>query len=331
MRKAVLFIGKGSRQEQENIERKLNVYAEQAQLEVSGVVHGNFFDMNALKISLMNFKQMEAHVMLVDSIESLLPMLDIGELHQALKENEMSCYCIENNLLLGINSRIEMKPHKRKAWLMTNGQDGALDKLKQYAKDHELDIVCVNEEKICCDYATLEARMLQMFQDKTEVILVPDDTVFNDRSEDPSLHTMTKLAIDYDIDIVITDINLNICELIKDTQDIFDMITEQKKQYAAVICTIPDNKDRDVSLHMMEHVNGKNYIMKYFCEIMDAQVRDELIDNVIDQNVDLLIMNKGAVLSEGQKERLEHNDIKVEEVEIQEHRQSRDHTQQFQA
>lgn len=331
MRKAALFLGEGSKHELQILEKRLKEYAERAQMEVGSVIQGNFSGINSFKIGLMNLKQMNTHILLVDSIEALGSNIDIGELHQILKENELSCYCIENNLMLGANSQVEMKPHKRKAWLMTNGQDGVLSKLKQYAMEQQLEIVCVDEEKICCDYPTFEARMIQMLKDKTEIILIPDDTVFNTGSDDPSLHSMTKLAIEYDIDVIITDINLNICDMIKDTQNIFAMIENQQKKYAAVICTQSDTPNDEILLNMGEFVNEKNCISKCFIEVRDVRVSDELINNVIEENVDILFVNQGTILSTHQKERLENNDIKIEEVEMQIQKQSQHHTQQFQA
>lgn len=330
MRKVTLFLGEGSKRELEILEKRLKEYAEQAQMEVGSVIQGNFSSMNTFKIGLMNLKQMKTRMLLVDSIEALGSNIDVGELHQILKENELSCYCIKNDLTLGASSQIEMKPHKRKAWLMTNGQDGVLSKLKQYAMEQELEIVCVNEEKICCDYPTFEARMLQMLKDKTEIILVPDDTVFN-TSNDPSLHTMTKLAIEYDIDIMITDMNLNICEMIKDTQNMFEMITNQQKQYAAMICTQSGTLDDEILLNMSEQVYEKNCISKCVIEVRDVSVSDEIIDNVIEQNVNILFVNQGTILSTKQKERLENNDIEIEEVEMQTLKQSQHNIQQFQA
>lgn len=331
MRKAALFLGEGSKQELEILEKELKEYAEQAQMEVGSVIQGNFSGMNSFKIGLANLKQMKIHLLLVDSIEALGSNFDIGELHQILKENELSCYCIKNNLMLGASSQIEMKPHKRKAWLMTNGQDGVLSKLKQYAMEQQLEIVCVNEEKICCDYHTFEARMIQMLKDKTEIILIPDDTVFNIESDDPSLHLLTKLAIEYDIDVMITDMDFNICEMIKNAQNMFDMIANQQKRYAAVICTQSDTLNGEFLMDMSEYVNEKNCISKYFSEVRDIRVSDEQIDDVIEQNVDILFMNKGSILSTKQKERLKNNDIKIEEVEMQTQKQSQHHTQQFQA
>lgn len=330
MRKVTLVLGEGSKRELEILEKQLKEYAEQAQMEVGSIIQGNFSGMNTFKIGLMNLKQMKTRMLLVDSIEALGSNIDVGELHQILKENELSCYCIKNDLILGASSQIEMKPHKRKAWLMTNGQDGVLSKLKQYAMEQQLEIVCVNEEKICCDYPTFEARMLQMLKDKTEIILVPDDTVFN-TSDDPSLHTMTKLAIEYDIDIMITDMNLNICEMIKDTQNMFEMITNQQKQYAAMICTQSGTLDDEILLNMSEQVYEKNCILKCVIEVRDVSISDEIIDNVIEQNVNILFVNQGTILSTKQKERLENNDIEIEEVEMQTLKQSQHNIQQFQA
>lgn len=330
MRKVTLFLGEGSKRELEILEKRLKEYAEQAQMVVGSVIQGNFSGMNTFKIGLMNLKQMKTRMLLVDSIEALGSNIDVGELHQILKENELSCYCIKNDLILGASSQIEMKPHKRKAWLMTNGQDGVLSKLKQYAMEQQLEIVCVNEEKICVDYPTFEARMLQMLKDKTEIILVPDDTIFN-TSDDPSLQTMTKLAIEYDIDIMITDMNLNICEMIKDTQNMFEMITNQQKQYAAMICTQSGTLDDEILLNMSEQVYEKNCILKCVIEVRDVSISDEIIDNVIEQNVNILFVNQGTILSTKQKERLENNDIEIEEVEMQTLKQSQHNTQQFQA
>lgn len=330
MRKVTLFLGEGSKRELEILEKRLKEYAEQAQMEVGSVIQGNFSGMNTFKIGLMNLKQMKTRMLLVDSIEALGSNIDIGELHQILKENELSCYFIKNDLILGASSQIEMKPHKRKAWLMTNGQDGVLSKLKQYAMEQQLEIVCVNEEKICCDYPTFEARMIQMLKDKTEIILVPDDTIFNTR-DDPSLHTMTKLAIEYDIDIMITDMNLNICEMIKDTQNMFEMITNQQKQYAAMICTQSGTLDDEILLNMSEQVYEKNCILKCVIEVRDVSISDEIIDNVIEQNVNILFVNQGTILSTKQKERLENNDIEIEEVEMQTLKQSQHNIQHYQA
>lgn len=330
MRKVTLVLGEGSKRELEILEKQLKEYAEQAQMEVGSVIQGNFSGMNTFKIGLMNLKQMKTRMLLVDSIEALGSNIDVGELHQILKENELSCYCIKNDLTLGASSQIEMKPHKRKAWLMTNGQDGVLSKLKQYAMKQQLEIVCVNEEKICCDYPTFEARMLQMLKDKTEIILVPDDTIFN-TSDDPSLHTMTKLAIEYDIDIVITDMNLNICEMIKDTQNMFEMITNQQKQYAAMICTQSGTLDDEILLNMSEQVYEKNCILKCVIEVRDVSISDEIIDNVIEQNVNILFVNQGTIFSTKQKERLENNDIEIEEVEMQIQKQSQHNIQHYQA
>lgn len=330
MRKVTLVLGEGSKSELEILEKRLKGYAEQAQMEVGSVIQGNFSGMNTFKIGLMNIKQMKTRMLLVDSIEALGSNIDIGELHQILKENELSCYCIKNDLILGASSHIEMKPHKRKAWLMTNGQDGVLSKLKQYAMEQQLEIICVNEEKICCDYPTFEARMLQMLKDKTEIILVPDDTVFN-TSDDPSLHTMTKLAIEYDIDIMITDMNLNICEMIKDTQNMFEMITNQQKQYAAMICTQSGTLDDEILLNMSELVYEKNCILKCVIEVRDVSISDEIIDNVIEQNVNILFVNQGTIFSTKQKERLENNDIEIEEVEMQIQKQSQHNIQHYQA
>lgn len=330
MRKVTLVLGEGSKCELEILEKRLKEHAEQAQMEVGSVIQGNFSGMNTFKIGLMNLKQMKTRMLLVDSIEALGSNIDVGELHQILKENELSCYCIKNDLTLGASSQIEMKPHKRKAWLMTNGQDGVLSKLKQYAMEQQLEIVCVNEEKICCDYPTFEARMIQMLKDKTEIILVPDDTIFN-TSDDPSLHTMTKLAIEYDIDIVITDMNLNICEMIKDTQNMFEMITNQQKQYAAMICTQSGTLDDEILLNMSEQVYEKNCILKCVIEVRDVSISDEIIDNVIKQNVNILFVNQGTILSTKQKERLENNDIEIEEVEMQTLKQSQHNIQHYQA
>ena len=169
-----------------------------------------------------------------------------------------------------------------------------------------------------------------MLKDKTEIILVPDDTVFN-TSDDPSLHTMTKLAIEYDIDIMITDMNLNICEMIKDTQNMFEMITNQQKQYAAMICTQSGTQDDEILLNMSEHAYEKNCISKCVIEVRDVSISDEIIDNVIEQNVNILFVNQGTILSTKQKERLENNDIEIEEVEMQTLKQSQHNTQQFQA
>lgn len=332
LRKTALFIGPVSTEKKEKQEQFLTDYAKKAHMDVIGELSGRFNDLNSLKVALANLKKNDITVLLVDSIESVKANIgDIGEVHQMLKTHNVSCYCIQNDLLIGADSHMEMKPHIRKAWVMTNGQPDTLAKLMKYSEKENLEVVHIDENSVCCDYKTLENRMVEMLKNQIEVILVSDGNVF-EQATDPSLHAMTRLAMDYDMDIMIADMNINLCEVIHDMNYALEVLNTMEKQKVAVIYSRPKDHNPEAVLLMNEYVQEHGYSLRSFLEIDNSYAVDDVyIDNILKEGVDVLLINEGTVISQEQKEQLKSNQITIEEVDIQVMNQKQNTTQQYQA
>lgn len=332
MRKAAILIRASTEKENAIMEKTLLDYAEKAQIEVVSGMRGDFSGINSFKIALSNLQQMDIPILLTDSIDYMLEQIgDIGMLHDALKAYGITCYSIQNEITLGAQSHIEMKPHKKRAWLLTNAQADAEQQMKIFANNKDMEIVYIDNRKIDADVDTMADRMRHILKDKTEIILIPDGNVFDENMNNPSLHAMTKIAIKYDIDIIITDSNFNLTDAIRDTNKVFELMANTQKQRAAIICTSMHDSNDDAIMQMNEYAKQHNYISAILIETSQNTVMDQHINDILQEEIDVLIMREGTILTSNQQEKLEKCHIEIQKVEIQSQEQELSSIQQFQA
>ena len=103
-----------------------------------------------------------------------------------------------------------------------------------------------------------------------------------EKADDPSLHAMKRLAMDYDMDTMIANMNINLCEVIHDMKHALEMLNVVEKQRAAVICTRQKNEDPESVVLRNEYIQKQGYITTSFLQIESYDVNDHYIDEIIE-------------------------------------------------
>lgn len=324
MKKAFLFSDDAkSKEEIETIKKRLMDYAKSAQLEAVGIISGKFATIKALDAALSKLKNRNIHILLFDSAETILNNFNsIADLKMELKKHDITACCVSSGMTLGAEHYINLEPHHKNAWIMTNGQSGVLDSMKRYAAEHDLNIKYIDEEAICCEYEKFHDRTMKMLMDKTEVILVPDDVVFGNY-EDRSLHALTGIAIDQGIDIIAASLDYNITEAIEGARAMFSFLTEEQKRKVALISRSATEDGIDITEEMNEFSENHGYDPVCFIEISGTDnVPESVMKEAMEYGVEVVLIDERLTISEDNKNLLKTSGIELLIYEQQEQKQS---------